>query len=518
MINAQSICGPRGKTDDFIDHVTGGQVDLCVVTETFLTEQNVTWAALHASGYAFKDQPRSNGEARGGTAIFHCDSFQVSKLSHGEKSSFEYSEWCVLWHNYCVRLCIIYHQPYSASHPITDATFMHDFESYLDTIVLVEEMLCITGDFNLHINDPTDTYGRQFNDLLSSYGLVNHITFPTHQAGHTLDLVITWNNQGMELRSINPGYFLSDHCFVCVEIVVAWPKVHNRMLSYRKIKSIDKPSFAIDLESICQDLLWIDDLNELAAQYNCRLLSFLDKHAPVTSKTLSVHRKVPWFSPTINILKRERRKAEKEWRTNMLNPVSCSKFQAARNRYRYSLLAAKCSFFSDVIIKAEGDQKKLYSIMKSLTAVKSDMPLPHHTLTQQLADEFRQFFIKKIEDIRSELNVPDNTHIPESSSCNGHYFTNFRQLTHNDNRKLIMSPKSTTCDLDPIPTSLLKEHISILLPLITKMVNLSLQTGVFPTEWKLAFVKPLIKKPGLASTLKNYRPLSNLCFISKIAE
>ena len=40
VINAQSICGPSGKTEDFIDHVTGGQVDLCVVTETFLTEHN----------------------------------------------------------------------------------------------------------------------------------------------------------------------------------------------------------------------------------------------------------------------------------------------------------------------------------------------------------------------------------------------------------------------------------------------------------------------------------------------
>ena len=81
-----------------------------------------------------------------------------------------------------------------------------------------------------------------------------------------------------------------------------------------------------------------------------------------------------------------------------------------------------------------------------------------------------------------------------------------------------MSSKTTSCDLDPIPTSLLKDHITILTPIITKMINLSLQTGEFPTEWKLAFVKPLLKKPGLATTLKNYRPISNLSFISKITE
>ena len=180
------------------------------------------------------------------------------------------------------------------------------------------------------------------------------------------------------------------------------------------------------------------------------------------------------------------------------------------------------------------------------------MPLPDHTSIQQLAGDFGQFFIKKIEDIRCELDIADCTHSPRSSSFNGHYFTKFRQLTEEEVRKLIillnqqlvnwipywpvfwkniflqlteeevrkliMSSKSTTCELDPIPTSLLKEHISILLPLITKMVNLSLQTGVFPNEWKLALVTPLIKEPGLDTILINYRPVSNLCFVSKISE
>ena len=172
--------------------------------------------------------------------------------------------------------------------------------------------------------------------------------------------------------------------------------------------------------------------------------------------------------------------------------------------------------FSEAIIEAEGDQKKHYSIIKSLTAVKSDIPLPQHTSTQQLAKDFGQFFIKKIEDIRSELNEPTNLPIPQSSPC--WVLTKFKELTHTDVRKLVMSSKTTSCGLDPIPTSLLKEHISILLPIITKMINLSLQTGEFPTEWKLAFVKPLLKKLGLATTRKNYRPISNLSFISKISE
>ena len=146
------------------------------------------------------------------------------------------------------------------------------------------------------------------------------------------------------------------------------------------------------------------------------------------------------------------------------------------------------------------------------------MPLPHHTSLQQLAEDFGQFFIKKIEDIRTELNIPVNLPIPQSPSYTGTHLTKFNQLTHADVKKLVMSSKTTSCDLDPIPTRLLKDHITLLSPIITKIINLSLQTAEFPNEWKLASVKPLLKKPGLATTLKNYRPISNLSFISKITE
>ena len=49
--------------------------------------------------------------------------------------------------------------------------------------------------------------------------------------------------------------------------------------------------------------------------------------------------------------------------------------------------------------------------------------------------------------------------------------------------------------------------------------NLSLKNGIFPTQFKKAIVRPLIKKSTLdKNILKNYRPVSNLSFISKITE
>ncbi len=50
------------------------------------------------------------------------------------------------------------------------------------------------------------------------------------------------------------------------------------------------------------------------------------------------------------------------------------------------------------------------------------------------------------------------------------------------------------------------------------MVNLSLQTGCFPDIWKIAILKPLLKKRDLDPVFGNLRPISNLSSISKLTE
>ena len=73
--------------------------------------------------------------------------------------------------------------------------------------------------------------------------------------------------------------------------------------------------------------------------------------------------------------------------------------------------------------------------------------------------------------------------------------------------------------LDPIPTSLTKQCLHDLVSLITFIVNASLSTGIVPPQFKQAIVTPLLKKPGLdTNDMKNFRPVSNLSFISKILE
>jgi hypothetical protein len=63
--------------------------------------------------------------------------------------------------------------------------------------------------------------------------------------------------------------------------------------------------------------------------------------------------------------------------------------------------------------------------------------------------------------------------------------------------KIIESSPPKSCSLDPIPTWLLKSHLDVLAPVITHIVNESLQQGYFPLSMKKALVKPLLKKATL---------------------
>ena len=69
-----------------------------------------------------------------------------------------------------------------------------------------------------------------------------------------------------------------------------------------------------------------------------------------------------------------------------------------------------------------------------------------------------------------------------------------------------------------MPTPLVIDCMEQLLPVITHLVNSSLNNGHFPTEWKEALVKPLLKKMGLAALFNHLRPISNLQFVSKLTE
>ncbi|CAC5397816.1 unnamed protein product [Mytilus coruscus] len=144
---------------------------------------------------------------------------------------------------------------------------------------------------------------------------------------------------------------------------------------------------------------------------------------------------------------------------------------------------------------------------------------------KDISNRFGDFFLNKIETIMRYLSSEDDSSLNGNDAfCanvmfDGQALTVLASVSVDEVRKIISKAPSKSCELDPLPTLLLKPCLNSLAPIITKIVNKSLHESYVPKTFKEAVVRPLLKKPGLdKQVLKNYRPVSNLPFISKVLE
>ncbi len=78
-------------------------------------------------------------------------------------------------------------------------------------------------------------------------------------------------------------------------------------------------------------------------------------------------------------------------------------------------------------------------------------------------------------------------------------------------------PENKAVGLDRLPGRLLRAAALIISEPLVYILNLSLQSGKFISEWKHAKVLPLFKS-GPAMETNNYRPISILPILSKLLE
>ena len=136
--------------------------------------------------------------------------------------------------------------------------------------------------------------------------------------------------------------------------------------------------------------------------------------------------------------------------------------------------------------------------------------------TDLTAQQLSDYFIDKVDVIRRGTGESAViTHLQPAIVT----FSGFMESSSNDIEKLILDSPSTSCSLDPVPTSILKEFLAVLLPFVTRMCNASLREGFLPLSQRHAIVSPFLKKPTApVDEAKNYRPISTLTFISKLIE
>ena len=229
----------------------------------------------------------------------------------------------------------------------------------------------------------------------------------------------------------------------------------------------------------------------------------------------------PWYTAELSAEKRLRRQCERKYKNTQLESDKLL-LKEQRNKYNNLLNPTKKDYIDNKIENAQSS-KDLYKICDKLLNREQRSMLPSHDCATSLANTFVDYFKDKIELIRSNLEESLNTstdHLPPTAPIfHGLSLEQLRVISESDVRKVITSSPTKFCALDPIPTWLLKQCLDQMAPVLTVIVHTSLSCADFTPELKRAFVTPTIKKLILdCEIFKNYRPVSNMSFVSKLIE
>jgi hypothetical protein len=524
LLNARSM---MNKANNLREIAIDNELRIFAITETWHksnTDPEIN--ELCPSDFQFKGIPRPSekGKCGGGIGAIYKSSIQT-EMKHGENyRTFEYMNINMKLQP-PILLCVLYKVHSKDNYRFSTNDFFEEFELYLTSIISsTVEDICIIGDINIHLDDETDPSTKRIKNILESLGLKQHVKHPTHNGGHTLDAVITRTDAQWISSPDVKTTIESDHSLITFIVNRPSPPSHRILKGRRILSSLDVDAFCSDIH-LHQHLSSNEaDTNgdELVTRFNTAVTKALDKHAPTKDIKLKGETSKKWYDDEVHMARRKRRKLERKYLKSKLT-IDKEIFEAHSKEVARLIDRKKTAYYKEQFLEA--DSKETFRLLNGLLAYKNAdvLPLRDGGSNADLAKSFADYFEKKVQDIHDSLgNTPLNIDDEEDIGRPRHItLSDYSIQTIDDIAKIIRHSPSKSCSLDPLPTWLLKKPqvLDLLLPAITTIINESLSTSHVPQDFKTAVVFPTLKKDGLdPNILGNYRPVSNLPFISKVLE
>ncbi|PIK60388.1 hypothetical protein BSL78_02686 [Apostichopus japonicus] len=198
------------------------------ITETWLYgdhRDNVAIADLAATfpHYELHHVPRTD-RSGGGVLVFLRNTYHVTECDIKALISFEYIELVVSAPSQIpLRLIVLYRPPKTKNKQSTTSLFLKEFPKLIESFCSEPGYVMIVGDFNFHCDDMMNRDTVSFQDLLYSANLKQHVAVPTHRGGHTLDLIISRNDDDFISNIDTTSYLTSDHAVVMCSLEIGRP-------------------------------------------------------------------------------------------------------------------------------------------------------------------------------------------------------------------------------------------------------------------------------------------------------
>ena len=518
------------KIVQVLEHFDDMSCDICLLQETFLkVSDKAILKEINDLGWNIMSNPRKHRSGGGIAILFRPDILLKNNDKLKKYKSYQVMEVLLSCDIGMVRLVNVYRPPYSKKARFTESFFLEEFDEYLSDLALKPGIPLIAGDFNIHVEKPTEHYPNKFLELLSENNLSQYVPLvATHNRGGTLDLVITTNDMYTKIKgpiSILDSGTASDHHLVWFDTLLKPTQVSYEEVSYTSYRNFKK----LDVEKFKEDIVKSDlgshsfdcSLDEAVSMYNKVLTELMDKHCPIIKKKIKAN-DTPWRDLELRELRRKRRAAERAWRKSKAKGDK-DRYIELRKKFEILDFKKRCEYNQKSLEASSDDPKTLHKKLNRLLGnVSKDLPSDADPV--HLAEDFKNFFSEKVNKIRKDIETEaENLVMSLDDSSSIRYedaeLNCFLPITPEKLRNLISKMSNKFCSMDPIPTFLLKKCSDVLAPVILHIMNSSIRTAVFPTELKKAIINPTLKTDGAdKDCLKNYRPVSNLPVISKLLE
>ena len=160
------------------------------------------------------------------------------------------------------------------------------------------------------------------------------------------------------------------------------------------------------------------------------------------------------------------------------------------------ICSSKKSLYNLVFNDNQSDYKLLFKTIDNLLLRTCDTPYPSCNSPSELANTFVEFLSDKITTIQVDLDAATPVHsFPKVNGVCPYTFAEFIVVTFEEIRACV----SKSCDLDPL-SAVTRNALGTILTFITKIINTSLQSGLMPSQLKVAKLRPLLMKPFLDHT------------------
>lgn len=507
VLNFQSA---SNKVDNIVDFIEENKLDIVFASETWVSNDNDFICKQFTPNNFSTHHISRVGKSGGGVCIITKNFLRAQALESGKYVSFEHAIVRIKANQEFLIAVAVYRPP----GPVTNE-FLAEFSNLLETHTLNLNRILVCGDFNIHMDNPSDKGVSKFTDMIRAFQLEQHVQSKTHIHGHTIDLVITRTNDPCLSKSPLPTELFSDHFAIEFQYRINCKPDDIEFISYRKLSKMDMEKYRSDISSLSH----VDPnmgLDSLVETYNNTLRTALDEGAPLVKKRVKKHKPKPWIDQEVHDERNKRRKFERRMLKSKTEKDKMG-YKAHKNYVNLLIDKKKIAFFHDAFHENKGDQKCLYALVKRLTNNNRSVVYPEAPDDETLAKQFSDFFEEKIKKINNSFPAQSSTetaYSPQPTRCS---YVAFPEISPDEVRRYIFSSPTKSCLLDPVPTFLLKNNLDIVLPTLTAIVNKSLTQGYIPPVLKQALITPIPKKPKITE-FKNFRPISNLPFLSKVLE